>query len=125
MLLCCSFYCCDCCCRSHCGHIVVVAGIFVIADPIIAVVAAVALENHFSFQMLIDVQCDVILKMVSLTGRLEQSPTEAMDKSRRCFSLWVVCFWFVVWIKMKMMINLRLVNRNSGERQREIKSYCY
>lgn len=55
---------------------------FCLADPIIAVVAAVALENHFSFQMLIDVQCDVILKMVSLTGRLEQSPTEAMDKSR-------------------------------------------
>lgn len=72
------------CCRSVAAavascHIVVVAGVFDNADAIIAVVAApnvaaVALENHFSFQMLKDVQCNVNLKLVSFRESLKQSP---------------------------------------------------
>lgn len=63
-------------------HTVIVAGaagVCVIAD---AIIAAVALENPLGFQMLTDVQCDVALTVVPLTGGLKPSPTETTVQCR-------------------------------------------
>lgn len=60
------------CCRLLL-QLFVDAGVFVIAGAIIVVAVAsiLPLKNHFIFQKLSGIQCDVILKKVSLTDKLK------------------------------------------------------
>lgn len=75
------------------------ASIAVVAAPIVA--AAAALVNPFSLRMLIDVRCGIILKIVSLTGTVGAIAHRDNGSVQESFSLWVV------WIKRKMIINLK------------------
>lgn len=67
------------------------------------------------FQMFRNVKC----KKGSTTGRLKRSSTETMDQNGWRLGCGRSGFWFVVWIKMKAVITLRLVNRGTLERHKE------